>query len=164
MADRFISETIYQIFLSSPSYHRWHAPISGKIVKSYIINGTYYSEPLFTGTTNPHNNHTHIDGVDIVTAETYLTFMVTRTVISIEADDPSIRTVAFVGIGMAEVSTCDITVKEGQHVKKGEQLGMFHYGGSTHCLLFENAVNATGFPEKGGEWNVSVRGELVVVQ
>jgi phosphatidylserine decarboxylase len=30
---------------------------------------------------------------------------------------------AFIGIGMTEVSTCDITVKEGQKVKKGEQLG-----------------------------------------
>ncbi|ODM15676.1 hypothetical protein SI65_08910 [Aspergillus cristatus] len=164
MADRFVGGTIYQAFLSALSYHRWHAPISGKIVKSYIINGTYYSEPLFTGTTSPRDNHTYIDDVGIVTAETYLTSMATRAVIFIEADNPAIGTVAFVGVGMAEVSTCDITVKEGQHVKKGEQLGMFHYGGSTHCLLFENGVNVTGFPEKGGEWNVPVRGELAVVQ
>ena len=25
---------------------------------------------------------------------------------------------------------------EGQHVRKGQQLGMFHFGGSTHCLIF----------------------------
>lgn len=94
----------------------------------------------------------------IITAETYLTSIATRAVIFIEADNPYIGTVASVGVGMAEVLTCDITVKEGQHVKKGEQLGMFHYGGSTHFLLFENGVNVTGFPEKGGEWNVPVRG------
>lgn len=164
MANRYVGGTIYQAFLSALSYHRWHAPISGKIVKSYIIDGTYYSEPLFTGTTNPRDNHTSIDDVGIVTAETYLTSMATRAVIFIEADNPAIGTVAFVGVGMAEVSTCDITVKEGQHVEKGEQLGMFHYGGSTHCLLFEQGVNVTGFPEKRGDWNVPVRGELAVVQ
>ena len=37
---------------------------------------------------------------------------------------------------MAEVSTCDITVKEGDVVKKGQQIGMFHFGGSSHCLIF----------------------------
>ena len=42
----------------------------------------------------------------------------------------------FVAIGMAEVSTCEITVYDGQHVNKGDQTGMFHFGGSTHCLLF----------------------------
>lgn len=44
-------------------------------------------------------------------------------------------------VGMAEVSTCDITVYEGQHVKKGDQTGMFHFGGSTHCLIFRPEVN-----------------------
>ena len=39
-------------------------------------------------------------------------------------------------VGMAEVSSNEITVYEGQHVKKGDQLGMFHYGGSTHALIF----------------------------
>jgi phosphatidylserine decarboxylase len=26
-------------------------------------------------------------------------------------------------------------------VQKGSQLGMFHFGGSTHCLLFRPGVN-----------------------
>ena len=42
----------------------------------------------------------------------------------------------FVAVGMAEVSSCQITVSIGQHIKKGDQLGMFHFGGSTHCLVF----------------------------
>ena len=47
----------------------------------------------------------------------------------------------FVSIGMSEVSSNDITVKEGDKVKKGDQLGMFHFGGSTHCLIFRPGVN-----------------------
>ena len=41
---------------------------------------------------------------------------------------------------MAEVSSCQITVYEGQRVRKGDQIGMFHYGGSTHCLVFRPGV------------------------
>ena len=55
---------------------------------------------------------------------------------AIEADNPDIGLMCFVAIGMAEVSTCEITVYDGQHVNKGDQTGMFHFGGSTHCLLF----------------------------
>jgi phosphatidylserine decarboxylase len=41
---------------------------------------------------------------------------------------------------MAEVSTCQVTVYEGQHLMKGDQIGMFHFGGSTHCLIFRPGV------------------------
>jgi len=41
---------------------------------------------------------------------------------------------------MSEVSACEITVYQGQHVRKGDQLGMFHFGGSTHCLMFRPGV------------------------
>ena len=47
----------------------------------------------------------------------------------------------FMAIGMAEVSTCELIVKEGEKVEKGQQIGMFHFGGSTHCLIFRPGVN-----------------------
>ncbi|KAI7255834.1 hypothetical protein KC343_g14741, partial [Hortaea werneckii] len=93
----------------------------------------------------------------------YLSHVATRAIIFIEADNPKIGLMAFVGIGMDEVSTCDITVKEGQHVKKGEQLGMFHFGGSTHCLLFRKGVKVEGFPQIGTPHNIPVRGQLAMV-
>ena len=65
-----------------------------------------------------------------------LTQVATRALIFIEADHPAIGLMCFMAVGMAEVSTCDITVSVGQRVGKGEQLGMFHFGGSTHCLIF----------------------------
>ena len=45
---------------------------------------------------------------------------------------------AFVPVGMSEVSSCmiDSKVTPGYHVGKGEELGYFQYGGSTHCLVF----------------------------
>jgi phosphatidylserine decarboxylase len=45
-----------------------------------------------------------------------------------------------IAVGMAEVSGCQITAYEGQRVRKGDQIGMFHFGGSTHCLLFRPGV------------------------
>lgn len=64
---------------------------------------------------------------------------------------------------MTEVSTCDMTIKEGQHVKKGDQLGMFHFGGSSHALLFRKGVKISGFPEAGADHNVPIRSKLAVV-
>jgi phosphatidylserine decarboxylase len=46
-------------------------------------------------------------------------------------------------IGMAEVSSCEVVVQVGQHIKKGQTMGQFHFGGSTHCLLFEKGVELT---------------------
>lgn len=57
-----------------------------------------------------------------------------------EADDPRIGLMCFMAVGMAEVSTCDITAYVGQHVNKGDEIGMFHFGGSTHCLIFRPGV------------------------
>ena len=41
-------------------------------------------------------------------------------------------------VGMSEVSSCVIhpNIEPGHHVDKGEELGHFQFGGSTHCLLF----------------------------
>jgi phosphatidylserine decarboxylase len=82
-----------------------------------------------------------------------------------EADNKDLGLVCFLGIGMTEVSTCDITVKEGQHVNKGDEIGMFHYGGSSHVCLFEKGVKLEEFPEtENVEHNVPVRSKLAVVK
>lgn len=163
MAQQFVGGTVYQAFLNSLSYHRWHAPVSGRILKSYVINGTYYSEPLWNGVANL-KNYTYIDPKGVVASEAYLSVMATRAIIYIEADNPAIGTMAFIGVGMVEVSTCDVTVHEGQHVNKGDELGMFHFGGSTHCLLFRDGVKIEGFPESSSsQRNVPVNAQLAVV-
>lgn len=162
LGKEFEGGTIYQAFLSALSYHRWHAPVTGRIKKAYVIDGTYYSEPLFEGLGDPEKK----DSIDMggeSTSQGYLTQVATRAVILIEADEPRIGLMAFVGVGMAEVSTCDITVKEGSRVEKGDEIGMFHFGGSTHCLLFRPGVNVSGFPPTGSEHNVPVRSKLAVV-
>lgn len=123
---QFEGGTVYQAFLSALSYHRWHSPVSGRIVKTRMIEGTYYSESMYAGT--------DAAGPDL--SQAYIAEIATRGLIFIEADNPDIGLMCVMAIGMAEVSTCEITAFEGQYVKKGDQLGMFHFGGSTHCLFF----------------------------
>ncbi|KAK0625208.1 Phophatidylserine decarboxylase-domain-containing protein [Bombardia bombarda] len=161
LAAQFAGGTIYQAFLSALSYHRWHAPVSGTVKRAFVQDGTYFSEPLFESASSADGQ---IDVKGITVAQGYLTALATRAVIFIEADNPAIGLMAFIGVGMDEVSTCEITVREGQHVRKGEQTGMFHFGGSSHCLLFRKGVEVDGFPDVGRRVNVPVRGKLAVVR
>lgn len=130
-AEQFIGGTVYQAFLSALSYHRWHSPVTGTVVKTAIISGTYYSEARMALFDDAAPNE----------SQGYITEVATRGLIFIEADNPDIGLMVFMAVGMAEVSTCDIQVQVGQKVQKGDELGMFHFGGSTHCLIFRKGVN-----------------------
>lgn len=131
LASQFVGGTIYQAFLSALAYHRWHSPVSGKIVKTQVIDGSYYAEALSEGFDPSGPNE----------SQAYITEVATRALVFIEADNPDIGLMCVMFVGMAEVSTCDIRVYEGQYVNKGDELGMFHFGGSTHCLFFRPGVN-----------------------
>jgi phosphatidylserine decarboxylase len=126
--DEFVGGTVFQAFLSATNYHRWHSPVAGRIVRAFVRDGTYYSEADSEGK----------DAVEPTNSQSYLAHVATRAIILIEADDPVIGLVAFVPVGMSEVSSCMVaaTVKPGYHVEKGEELGYFQFGGSTHCLVF----------------------------
>ncbi|KAL7420097.1 hypothetical protein Q5752_005062 [Cryptotrichosporon argae] len=157
-AEVFVGGTVYQAFLSALSYHRWHAPVSGTIKRAYVVPGTYFSEPLYDDFKADGEG---ADPQGESTSQEYISVTATRAIILI--DNPTLGLIAFLGIGMTEVSTCEITVKEGQTVKKGDQLGMFHFGGSTHTVLFNKNIKVSSFPEPS-EHNVPVRSRLAVVE
>lgn len=130
ITDAFVGGTVYQAFLSALSYHCWHSPVSGTIVKTKNIDGSYYAESLIEGYDPAGPNE----------SQAYITQVAARALVLIEADDPAIGLMAVLFVGMAEVSSNEVTVYEGQHVDKGDSLGMFHFGGSTHCLIFRPEV------------------------
>jgi phosphatidylserine decarboxylase len=132
--EEFVGGTVYQAFLSATDYHRWHSPVAGTIVRAFLVEGTYYSEADSEGA----------DAVEPTNSQSYLAHVATRAVILIQADDPVIGLVAFVPVGMSEVSSCVInpTIAPGYHVGKGEELGYFQFGGSTHCLVFRRGAIA----------------------
>jgi phosphatidylserine decarboxylase len=126
--EQFVGGTVYQAFLSATDYHRWHSPVAGTIVRAFLQPGTYYSEADSEGK----------DAVEPMNSQSYLAHVAARAIFLIEANDPVIGLMAFVAVGMSEVSSCVIDSKmtPGYHVRKGEELGYFQFGGSTHCLVF----------------------------
>jgi phosphatidylserine decarboxylase len=133
LAIHFTGGTVYQAFLSSLSYHRWHSPVKGVVVKTGTAAGTYYSKAPSGGYGTGKTSLSPSQG--------YLAEVATRSFVYIQADNPAIGLVCLVAVGMAEVSTCETTVAVGQRVTKGGELGMFHFGGSTFCLLFGPQAN-----------------------
>lgn len=151
--DSFVGGTVYQAFLSAENYHRWHSPVSGTIKKLELVPGTYYAEAASEG----------FDPAGPNDSQGYITHVAARALIFIEADNPAIGLMCIIPVGMAEVSSCVLQgangkpLKKGQRVKKGEQIGFFQFGGSTHCLVFgpgvisEFALQAIPQGENGSE-------------
>lgn len=123
--DEFAGGTVYQAFLDAFSYHRWNSPVAGKIVEAFIQPGTYYAETPVVGF--------DVGGPNL--SQGYIAHTAARAIIFIDAEPP-VGLMAFVSIGMAEVSSNVITVKQGDTINKGDELGYFQFGGSTHCLVF----------------------------
>lgn len=123
--------TVYQAFLCAKTYHRWNSPVDGHIVAIQNVPGTYYAEAPVQG----------YDPAGPNDSQGYIAELATRALIFIKSDNEKIGIMCFVAIGMAEVSSCDITVSLGDYVKKGDPIGTFHFGGSTHCLIFRPGVN-----------------------
>lgn len=157
LAKQFHGGTVYQAFLSATSYHRWHSPVSGTIHKTELVDGSYYSQT--------HNIQD--DPASPNMSQGYLTQVAARGIVYIKADNPDIGLMCFVSIGMSEVSSNEITVKKHDTVKKGDQLGMFHFGGSTHCLIFRPEVKIE-FDTRGqtpglDTHNIPVRAKIATV-
>ncbi|CAE6396076.1 hypothetical protein ACGC1H_005748 [Rhizoctonia solani] len=138
--NQFVGGTIYQAFLSAYKYHRWASPVTGVIDRFEIIPGTYYAESPVTGFDNPDGSP---DPAGPNWSQAYISAIAARALVWIKADNTAIGLIGFLAIGMSEVSTCEVTVKKGDKVSKGDQLGMFHFGGSTHCLIFRKGVKVT---------------------
>ncbi|KAG0697680.1 hypothetical protein DFH29DRAFT_1021469 [Suillus ampliporus] len=89
---------------------------------------------------------------DIISrSQGFITAFATCALIFIESVDPRVGLMCFVGIGLGEVSTCEITVSKNDRVSKGDEIGMFHFGGSTHCLIFGPDVDLHFVNALGGD-------------
>ncbi|KAG6330932.1 hypothetical protein ID866_8159, partial [Astraeus odoratus] len=122
LTSSFIGGTLFQGLLQSSYYHRWRSPVNGVVQKIRLIAGSDVSE----GETPP----------------TYYAACLDDAPYDDPIDDP-VGLCCFVGVGLGEVSTCNIIVQEGQQLNKGDELGQFHFGGSTHCLIFGPGLDVT---------------------
>lgn len=126
----FVGGTVYQAFLNPWCYHRWHAPVDGKILSTYRLPGAYYLQnPGIIDQTGNEENY--------INSQPFLSCTSVRQIFLIEAANKKIGKIFLVLVGMAEVSGVQIFKKAGEDVKKGELIGQFRFGGSSHCVIFD---------------------------
>ncbi|XP_020880675.1 phosphatidylserine decarboxylase proenzyme 2 [Arabidopsis lyrata subsp. lyrata] len=115
----FLDGSLVIFRLAPQDYHRFHVPVSGVIEKFVDLSGSLY-------TVNP-----------IAVNSKYCNVFTEnkRTVAIISTAE--FGKVAFVAIGATMVGSINFERKEGEHVKKGDELGYFSFGGSTVICVFE---------------------------
>jgi phosphatidylserine decarboxylase len=128
--DDFAGGTFVHYFLGPYSYHRFHAPVSGEVKECYAVQG------LVTLDVNLKDGQ--FDAPD--NTEGGYEFSQARGIIIIDTKDSPYGDIGLVGIlpiGMAQVSSVNMTATKGSMLLKGEEFGYFLFGGSDIILLFQ---------------------------
>lgn len=117
-ADRFIGGPSLDILLWFTDYHRFHAPVSGKIVETGSYAGSY------------NYNFRDVNWYKELARHK-------RTCYLIESDRCGLVAMIPVGFwGVGSIVT-EEKVKVGSRIEKGDEMGHFLYGGSSIVLVFE---------------------------
>lgn len=123
----FTGGYVFQTYLNPYNFHRWWCPVNGKVLfDPIVVPGCFFSKlviPDFGGAT---------------TASTpYLAQVNAKGIIVFETKDYG--RVCCIPLGMSEVSSVvfDRKLKKGATVSKGQEMGMFNYGGSSFAVIYE---------------------------
>lgn len=130
LSQKFEGGSVLQSFLDGNSYHRFHAPIAGTIIKISVIEGLMFSNAESVGEDLTAGTY----------SQGYMTCVNTRGLVFIESDEPLLGTVCLMAVGISEISSISLPVEVGPRVRKGEEIGYFSYGGSSVCLIFQSGV------------------------
>ena len=133
-ADAFANGTFVHYFLGPYSYHRFHTPVAGFVEECYAIHGKVFLDVELNGN--------QFDAPD--SSQGGYEFTQARGVITIDTRNSpygDVGIVAVVPIGMAQVSSVNMTATEQTFCEKGQEFGYFLFGGSDNILLFQEGVN-----------------------
>jgi phosphatidylserine decarboxylase len=128
LVDMFTGGYVFQTYLNPYNFHRWWVPVNGTILFDPIcIPGAFFNKlvlPDFGGATTA--------------SLPYLTEVNARGLIVFETKDYG--RVCCIPLGMSEVSsiTFNDQMTAGAQVNKGQEMGMFNYGGSSFVIIYEN--------------------------
>ena len=129
-ADRFAGGTFLHVALRTYDYHRWHAPVPGRVLEARVVQGQAWLDVEAVTTI--------VDGVPTKTLHaiegTGYQFVQMRAVVILESP---YGLVACVPVGMGHVSSVVVTAQPGVTLRKGEEMGYFQFGGSDVVLVFE---------------------------
>ncbi len=127
LLELFTDGTVFQTYLNPYNFHRWWCPANGTIVfDPFVIPGCYFNKliiPDFGGATTE--------------SLPYLVEVNARGMMVIKT--PDFGYVCCIPLGMSEVSTIafDAQMVAGATVSKGQEMGMFEYGGSSFVMIFQ---------------------------
>lgn len=127
LVDLFEDGYVFQTYLNPYNFHRWWVPVNGEILFDPLsIPGAYFNKlvlPDFGGATTA--------------SLPYLAQVNARGLIVFKT--PDYGHVCCIPLGMSEVSTIafDPEMKGGASVTKGQEMGMFNYGGSSFAIIYE---------------------------
>ena len=153
----FKNGTMTHTFLNVHDYHRYHFPMSGKILEIIDIPG---DEAIGGDVVYDDATKTYIIECEVPQWQA----IETRQLVVLETE---FGKVAVMPIGMSQICSCNWTpgLKVGDEVKKGDQMGYFLFGGSDIVLLFQSDVEVTmACPEnKNGGFEHVLMGEKLCV-
>jgi phosphatidylserine decarboxylase precursor len=123
--DAFAGGVYTHSFLYIDDYHRYHVPVAGTVKEVRNISGKVYMDVFRED-----------DGtLNVVDGDTYQ-FNQERGLVVI--DSPEVGLVAVLPIGMAYVSSVNLTTEVGAELRKGDQFGYFMFGGSDIVMVFQD--------------------------
>ena len=123
--DTVTTEIYTHSFLYIDDYHRYHVPVAGTVREVRNISGKVYMDVFRED-----------DGtLNVVDGDTYQ-FNQERGLVVI--DSPEVGLVAVLPIGMAYVSSVNLTTEVGAELRKGDQFGYFLFGGSDIVTVFQD--------------------------
>ena len=143
--DKFTNGLFWHAFLGPNDYHRFHAPVRGTVLECRAIQQNVYlqveiKEGKF------HGRFTAPD-------EAGYEFTQTRGLIIF---DSPIGLVAVLPIGMAQVSSVNMTAVEGAYLNKGDEFGFFLFGGSDIIMLFQGGRSVQMTTAPGIHYNAGM--------
>ena len=123
--DAFAGGIYTHSFLYIDDYHRYHVPVAGTVREVRNISGKVYMDVFRED-----------DGtLNVVDGDTYQ-FNQERGLVVI--DSPEVGLVAVLPIGMAYVSSVNLTTEVGAELRKGDPFGYFMFGGSDIVMVFQD--------------------------
>lgn len=138
LADNYARGVAVVSRLCPVDYHRYHSPVSGKIVEQRLINGPLYS----------------VSPIALRQSMGYL--WENKRVLTV-IETPDLGRVSFLAIGATCVGSILMTAKAGDTIAKGDELGYFAFGGSCVITIFErNRVALTEDLSENGAKQVEV--------
>lgn len=139
LVNLFSDGYIFQTYLNPYNYHRWWCPVNGSVLFDPIaIDGNYFNKlviPDFGGGTTA--------------SLPYLVQVNARGLIVFKTEDYGYA--CCIPLGMSEVSTIAFhdKMKQGSKAKKGAEMGMFQYGGSSFVMVFQKLPGKKLFFQSG---------------